>query len=537
MKKLKLISLICAFALLVSCFAVVPAFAETTTKVWETGDGAGTAGVTYQLNNSNFNSFWTTTKGKDIYGTYILVEDITLNTGDASTWKDASNRTGLTVWNTPIGNANSFYGIFDGDGHTISGICMIGNDGGVRAGLFNWVKGTVQNLRLVNSYFECKASSQYYETGSFSARLTGTITNCYSEAILNNNNTTASEHVATGGIAGSAYNGSKIEKCVFAGTILNSIGGTGGILGKNQEGGAQITNCLNLGSISAVSTIVGGIVGRVYNPITITNCMNMSTEPTTTGTPGELGGTANTANVTSSNIVVVEGFRTNQKYTFGNTGLLSSRISVKSIAEVLDSQTKVFSDWTYADGYIPVPTTSPLNVQIGYDYIEKNIDLTQLNMGLSFEGAAIRIKDVSGIRFVTNIDTAMVDALKAIGAEISYGTEITLAQAVTDNFVVDAGYNVLDVTATELFDDSDGTKRIAGTIANIAVENNSRMYASRGYVTVTLNGNTETYCANYSADNSRSIKTVAELALSDATANYTETQLATLRQLAGVSEN
>ena len=131
----------------------------------------------------------------------------------------------------------------------------------------------------------------------------------------------------------------------------------------------------------------------------------------------------------------------------------------------------------------------------------------------------------------------MLAALEAIGADISFGTYVTIADAITGDFTPEAvtanGYKYLDISADELFEYYDGVKRIAGTIAYIEPKYNERMYASRGYVTVTLNGVTNTYYAVWSADNNRSIKTVAEMALDDTTASYTESQIATLKILAG----
>ena len=83
----------------------------------------------------------------------ILTADITVNknvlTEDGALNGDGSN---FKVW-TPIGHSeNEYTGVFDGDGHTISGLYF--NDSTVsRAGLFHTVdRGTIKNVGVVDSY-------------------------------------------------------------------------------------------------------------------------------------------------------------------------------------------------------------------------------------------------------------------------------------------------------------------------------------------------------------------------------------------------
>ena len=153
MKKLKLISILCALVMLLSSFAVFPAFAGATDDipVWKSGDGAAAADAdkTFALNQSNFNNFWSESKSMSkIYGNYVLTEDVTVNTGNAADWSDASKRP-ATIWDAAIGGATYgiYGGTFDGQNHTISGVCIVANSR--RVGLFSGVAGEVKNLRLV----------------------------------------------------------------------------------------------------------------------------------------------------------------------------------------------------------------------------------------------------------------------------------------------------------------------------------------------------------------------------------------------------
>ena len=92
---------------------------------------------------------------------------------------------------TPIGNGLSarFLGTFDGQGHTISGINVVGTT--PYAGLFGVVNGTVKNLKLVNSTIEGK---RY--VGSIAAEVRGTLENCYVGSDVTVTTTTTADRTA-----------------------------------------------------------------------------------------------------------------------------------------------------------------------------------------------------------------------------------------------------------------------------------------------------------------------------------------------------
>ena len=346
MKKTKIISLICVFAMLVGCFASFSAVAATTEKNYTYNDRGGVEGMTYLIDNTNFLDFWEGTKHQTVVGTYKLTEDIVLNTGDASKWSDSANRVAnqngfRKSWNTPIGGVGSFKGTFDGQGHSISGICLVAADQGHYAGLFGKVDGgTVKNVSLINSYIEAvTASNGSLPSGSIVALLNnGTVENCYSEAIMNNLGTAVGDpnSATVGGIVGRAIGTSNIKNCVFAGKIIATVGPTGGILGSNNAGysstlgandGGKVTvsDCLNLGAIYS-NSYNAPIVGRAYKyqnreiGVTIKDCMNLSKDMgSTQWQDGELIGVGDGC-FTVENYILVEGFRIpNVKY-IGNAG-------------------------------------------------------------------------------------------------------------------------------------------------------------------------------------------------------------------------
>ncbi len=136
---------------------------------------------------------------------------------------------------TPI---ESFGGIFDGQGHTISGISISGSMS--ETGVF----GTIQN--------------------------TGTVSNLKAEGII----APSGSQSKLGGIAGINYG--QITDCSFDGR-LEGNSELGGIVGRNGRMGT-ISSCTSGGAIVG-TTSCGGIAG--YNEGTILNCVNEANVNTT----------------------------------------------------------------------------------------------------------------------------------------------------------------------------------------------------------------------------------------------------------------
>ena len=175
-------------------------------------------------------------------------------------------------WGGIAGGSNSnFKGRYDGGGYTISNINMT-SDYGYYFGLFGYVTGTIINVNLDNSVFDCD-----FDLGGIASRLDGgSITYC------NVSNTTLKliNYNYVGGIVGYAFNSAKINNCSFSGEVsaeenTNSIS-AGGIIGYAYNT-SSIFNCKNSGNISSTSC-VGGIVADIFTPnvaIDIHNCVNI----------------------------------------------------------------------------------------------------------------------------------------------------------------------------------------------------------------------------------------------------------------------
>lgn len=85
---------------------------------------------------------------------YKLTTDIYLNDTTADNWKDEARSWYFSTWGQ-YEASKGFMGVFDGDGHTVSGIYLnVDNDGQVLGGLIPVIGegGVVKNVGVVNSY-------------------------------------------------------------------------------------------------------------------------------------------------------------------------------------------------------------------------------------------------------------------------------------------------------------------------------------------------------------------------------------------------
>lgn len=234
---------------------------------------------------------------------YILTADISLNdTSDFEHWETSGPE---YSW-MPIGfDTTAFNGVFDGNGHTISGLYINTNCGTAdeestnNYGLFDTVDGTVKNIKIDNSYIA--VSGRPCGVGSIAGLLMdkATIDNCSSNAVLNCYDNSC------GGIAGKAYGGvdtgmvdegeerkincSTISNCSFAGKITqvkdDAMTYIGGIIG---ECDGNVDACVNNGTINFAGDnvdSVGGIAGRMSEG-TISNCKNLGSLICKTGETG-----------------------------------------------------------------------------------------------------------------------------------------------------------------------------------------------------------------------------------------------------------
>lgn len=166
----------------------------------------------------------------------------------------------------PIGVSNSFDGTFNGNNHAITGLNVNAAKG--YAGLFGWLKGTVQNLQVQGS---AKASGSVSYIGGIVGYNDGsTVKNCLSKVNVNAEGTRAS----AGGVVGNSTSAGVVNLCWNEGSVTGGST-TGGIVGKAA---GSVTNCANFGAVTG-SVTEGGIAGsgtvaNSYNLGSVTGAAN-----------------------------------------------------------------------------------------------------------------------------------------------------------------------------------------------------------------------------------------------------------------------
>lgn len=218
---------------------------------------------------------------------------------------------------TPIGTNynNAYTGIFDGNGHTITGLTVTGSD--QYAGLFGRIGsgGTVKNVVLEGvqitsdnslgsvggvagySYGNieyCSVSGSVSVSGISDVggvvgyQVGGSITGCSSSATVKGTQ-------RAGGMAGVTNSGASLTGCYATGDVTVENDGTnnshaGGVVGYN--GGGTLTACYATGSVTGIGSgtiYVGGVTGS-NNLGILTACYHA--KGTVNGPAGTTGGVA-----------------------------------------------------------------------------------------------------------------------------------------------------------------------------------------------------------------------------------------------------
>jgi hypothetical protein len=181
---------------------------------------------------------------------------------------------GEHAW-TPIGNYYSssasysrvFSGVFDGDGHKITGLNAVSSSITTPMGLFGYVYGgTVKNLAVYGTVMagvSATISTTGANAGGFVGETNGiTMENCANYA------TVSGKYV--GGLIGYVNSTGKTTVSISNSYNAGRVSGTeaGGLIG--EFGGSttadQVTNCFNFGTVSATGNYLGTIYGWAGTP-------------------------------------------------------------------------------------------------------------------------------------------------------------------------------------------------------------------------------------------------------------------------------
>lgn len=192
---------------------------------------------------------------------------------------------GYRPW-TPIGcyvdwqNNHPYRGVFDGQGHTVSGLYVTALSNGY-AGLFGYTSGstTIKNLTVEGEIRLEDVSTTATHIGGIVGEANAKLERCVSRVRISAAGFGTRDTCAVGGIAGKLsgamtdcrFEGSIDITCKRGGAYIS--GGVGGLAG-NAAGGA-LTRCVNTGAVTVdKGTGVGGIAGITSREVTFTQCAN-----------------------------------------------------------------------------------------------------------------------------------------------------------------------------------------------------------------------------------------------------------------------
>ena len=221
-------------------------------------------------NWQEFENYYGIRTAKELYGFSSLVNDgyNTINgvlTADIEVNKNVLNESGnlngtptykwnpIGIWSNTI-SKRGYKGIFDGNGHTISGLYYSNTNenynptGGKYVGLFGYCSGTIKNVGVVDSYIR----GNDYVGGI--CGYSGTIINCYIIGYVSAAKTAA----YVGGICG--YYGT-ITNCYSAGKVTANSAYVGGICGGNSTQ----KNCYSTISGTTADDFASGKIAYLLN--------------------------------------------------------------------------------------------------------------------------------------------------------------------------------------------------------------------------------------------------------------------------------
>lgn len=221
-----------------------------------------------------------------ITGYFKLANDIVFDNADfaedGAFYNEGKGFEPIGVYGKPVNGStvsDGFRGVFDGDGHIISGV-KIYNDGsyGQMTGLFGWPRKSkgadscIKNLVLKNFDVEYTGTneSDYAAVGAIAgfswtndSEKPITIDNCavYDSSVRSTNyECTDGTTNAVGGIVG-RLNASSAKNCTVAGVEVSGLLSVGGVCGVSA--GGVVDNCVVDSSSTKSTTVTGDIVGGV----------------------------------------------------------------------------------------------------------------------------------------------------------------------------------------------------------------------------------------------------------------------------------
>lgn len=270
-------------------------------------DGLGTQEAPYIIKTAQqlANLAYSVNSGQKFTGSYFkLANDIDLNPGVTFDPDNEASYSAAAAW-TPIGAESDFCGNFDGDGHTVKGLYLKGDNvkqvystNYIVEGLFGNIKDmTLSNLTITNSlivYTPDENVSSDYTAGFFAAqsdncnfinlRNEGNVRTYYTSGENYDINASIAGIVATANVK-AYYHGTynEIKGCENYGTMKMTAPAAGslstttsnrgfcGIIGEGSE--IAMSDCHNYGDLDGMSILycygIGYMARAPYEPTTV----------------------------------------------------------------------------------------------------------------------------------------------------------------------------------------------------------------------------------------------------------------------------
>lgn len=164
-----------------------------------------------------------------------------------------------TLWSKP---SVPFQGTFEGNNRTLANI-LTPSAYVESSGVFGYIgdKGVVRNLTAQGS-----VSTTHAVAGGIVGTLSGTLENCVSEINL------ASTADVVGGVAGRALPGAQLSRCLNIGSVTGA-NTVAGVVAEAAEAGVSLTECANMGAVTATGNVAGGISAK--SAAAFTDCYNV----------------------------------------------------------------------------------------------------------------------------------------------------------------------------------------------------------------------------------------------------------------------
>ncbi len=254
---------------------------------------------------------------------FILLNDIDL-TIDYPSW-------------TPIGKTTPYFnGVFDGNGHIISGISITSSSGNY-TGFFGVVGGTVKNLGVKGSVTATTVSNGG-GAGLLAGYLgqaapaTSTIENCFAEGTVIANIGTAGGAALIVGTIAQAH--AVVRNCYSKGSVTNTGAPyTGGIAGRTSARHATVTNCYSTANVTG-QNYVGGVIGQLYGD-NVSNCYATGTVSGVEYVGGVVGNAFGAATNTSGKAIGFVALNPSVSATTSNVGRVCGAIGAFNTADKL----------------------------------------------------------------------------------------------------------------------------------------------------------------------------------------------------------